>query len=170
MKPQIMAPAGSFKTLQSAIKAGADAVYFGVGNLNMRSRSANFTIDDLKEIIDICKKNNVISYLCINTVLYDEDLQNMHLLCNLAKKHGVSAIIASDIAVIQYAISIGLTVHASTQLNISNIEAVKYFSKHVDALVLARELTLDQIKSICAQVKEQNITGPSGELVKIEIM
>ncbi len=167
--PEIMAPAGSFETLAAAIKAGADSVYFGVGSLNMRARSAKFDVDDLELIAKTCKDNNVNSYLTLNTVMYDEDLEHSRELCDRAKTAGVTAIIACDMAVIQYANSIGLPVHMSTQANISNIEAVKFYAKYAEVIVLARELSLDQIKDICTKIKDQDIKGPGGNLVEVEV-
>jgi len=170
MKMEIMAPVGDFETLQSAIKAGTDSVYFGIGDLNMRSRAAiNFTIDDLKEVVRICKENKVKTYLALNIVLYDDDLVEMKATCDAAKEAGISAMICSDFAAIEYAKSIGLEVHVSTQANVSNLEAVKFFSKYVDVAVLARELSMEQIKEICEQIKKQKIKGPSGNLIEIEI-
>ncbi len=167
---ELMAPAGSFPTLHAAIKAGANSIYFGINKLNMRSGSSNkFTIEDLPEIARICQENNVRSYMTLNSVLYDNDLELMKHLCNLAKENNLSAIIASDIAAIQHAKTIDLNVHLSTQLNISNLEAVKFFSKFSDVMVLARELSLEKIQYICKKIIEENITGPSGKLVKIEI-
>ena len=170
MKIEIMSPAGSFESLMSAIKAKADAVYFGIGSLNMRANSANnFSINDLKKIVSICKKNNIKSYLTLNTVMYNEDLALMKKICDVAKNQDINAVIASDMSVINYANSIGLNVHCSTQLNISNIEAVKFYAKFADAIVLARELNLEQIKKICNEIKKHKVKGPSGELVKIEV-
>ncbi len=167
---QVLSPVGSYETLQAAIKAGADAVYFGVGNLNMRSRStANFTVEDLAEIVKICKNNNVNSYLAVNTVIYDHEMDTMKKLVDAAKKSKLTAIIASDQSVMSYAHSIGVQVNASTQLNISNIEAVKFYAQFVDVIVLARELNLKQVKEIVDQIKKEKITGPMGELIKIEI-
>lgn len=166
---EVMAPAGNYESLAAAIKAGANSIYFGVGELNMRSRSANFQYDDLKKVIEICNKNNVKSYLTLNTIMYDEDLEQMKKICQIAKEAGVTAVIASDISAISYTNSIGLEVHISTQANVSNLEAVKFYSKYADVIVLARELTLEKIKHICDQIKEQNIVGPKGELVKIEL-
>jgi putative protease len=167
---EIMAPAGNFEALQTAIDAGANAVYFGVGHLNMRAHSSvNFTMDDLEEIVSLCKKNGVKSYLTVNTVLYDHDLKATQLLMNQAKKVGISAVIVSDMAALMYAKEIGLEIHASTQLNISNIQSLKFFAQYVDVAVLARELTLNQTSEIIRQIEEQNITGPSGELIRIEI-
>jgi len=167
---EIMSPAGSFAALHTAIKAGANSVYFGVEQLNMRARAANnFKVLDLEEITKLCKVNSVKTYLTVNTVLYDHDLTMMRNICDAAKTAGVTAVIASDLAVLQYASSIGLEIHISTQQNVSNIEAVKFFAKFADVIVLARELTLKQIKKIIEQIKEENITGPSGELVRIEL-
>lgn len=169
-KPEIMAPAGSFASLQAAINADADSVYFGVEQLNMRARAANnFTLQDLKKIVSLCHDKEVSCYLTLNVVLYDHDIPFMQSLCAAAKEAGVDGIIASDLAAIRFAHSLGISVHASTQLNVSNIEAVRFFAQYVDVIVLARELTLQQIHSICESVKKENITGPSGSLVGIEI-
>lgn len=168
-RPEIMCPAGSFETLHAAIKAGAGSVYFGAGDLNMRARSAKFQIDDLKKVADICKEHDVKSYLTLNTVMYDEDSELIKTMCDAAKSAGISAVIAMDMSVILYARSIGLEVHMSTQTNISNIEAVKFYAQYADVIVLARELNLKQVADICTQIKEQNIKGPGGELVQIEI-
>ncbi len=164
-----MSPAGSFESLNAAIKAGADSVYFGVGKLNMRARSANFKYGDLGKAAKICKKNNVKSYLALNTIMYDEDIGMMKKICGKAKKSGIDAAIVSDIAAMSYARSIGLEVHTSTQLNISNIDAVRFFSKYADVIVLARELNLRQIRNICRQIKKEKIKGPSGRILKIEL-
>jgi len=169
MKIELMAPAGSYETLIAAIKAGADSVYFGVGNLNMRSRTANFQVKDLKKIMTICKKKHVKGYLTLNTVMYDEDFQNVKKIALLAKKYGVDAIIASDLSVIEFCNKNKIQVNISTQMNVSNFEAVKYFAKSADVIILARELTLKQIKNICNRIKKEKIKGPSGNLVKIEI-
>ncbi|MBU1974879.1 MAG: U32 family peptidase [Nanoarchaeota archaeon] len=169
MKPELMAPAGSFETLQAAINAGADSVYFGVGPLNMRARAANFGIKDLPKIVEICKDASVRSYLTLNTVIYDSDLDEMKKIADLAKEVGITAVIATDISVIQYLNKIGMRTHISTQANVSNIEAVKFYSQYADVIILARELTLDQIKSICAGIKKEKISGPNGELVAIEV-
>ena len=167
---EIMAPAGNFECLAAAIKAGANSVYFGVEQLNMRARAANnFTLDDLQKIVDTCKKENVKTYLTLNTIMYDHDMNLMKKICDVAKKHGVSAVIASDISAISYANSIGLEVHISTQQNVSNMEAVKFYAKFADVIVLARELTLSQIKKICEEIKKENIKGPNGQLVRIEL-
>jgi putative protease len=166
---EIMAPAGSYDALQAAIKAGADSIYFGVEQLNMRSRSANFQLDDLPKIAKICQDNNVKSYLTVNTVIYNHDLNLLHRILDSAKEAGVTACIIMDIAAMQYAREIGLEVHSSTQLNISNIEAVKFYANFADVMVLAREVTLPQIKRICEQIKEQDVRGPAGNIVGIEI-
>ena len=166
---EIMAPAGSFESLNAAIKAGADSIYFGAGKLNMRSRSANFRLEDLEKVADICKENNVKAYLALNTIMYDDDIKLMRRVCDKAKKSGINAVIVSDIAAMAYARSIGLEVHTSTQLNISNIEAIRFFSKYANAMVLARELSLRQIEHICMQIKKEKITGHNGNLLKIEL-
>ncbi|MCQ2976128.1 MAG: U32 family peptidase [Bacteroidales bacterium] len=167
---EIMSPVGSFESLASAIQAGAGSVYFGLGKLNMRAKSTvNFTEKDLDKIIKTCNENNVKSYLAINTVMYDNDLEEMRRMIDLAKQKGVSAIIASDTAVLQYALQQGVEIHASTQLNISNIEAVKFFSQYCDVVVLARELSLDKVAYIHEQIIKQNIRGPKGGLVRIEM-
>lgn len=167
---EIMSPAGSFAALNTAIKAGANSVYFGIEQLNMRARAANnFKITDLPEIVRICKEKNVKTYLTVNTILYDHDISLMKKICDAAKEAGITAVIACDIAALQYAHSIGLEIHISTQQNVSNIEAVKFFAAFADVVVLARELTLNQIKKIVKQIKDENITGPKGELVQIEI-
>ncbi len=167
---EIMAPVGSFESLMAAINAGANSIYFGIEQLNMRSRSSNnFTTEDLKTIIAICKENNVKTYLTVNTIIYDKDLELMKQIIDTAKSSGVSAIIASDMSVINYAFDKGVEIHASTQLNISNIEALKFFARFCDVMVTARELSLEQVKNLSLIIKEENITGPSGELVRIEI-
>jgi len=167
---EIMSPAGSFASLHTAIKAGANSVYFGIEQLNMRARAANnFKTSDLPEIVRICSENNVKTYLTVNTILYDHDLVMMKKICDAAKENKITAVIASDIAALQYAHSIGLEIHISTQQNVSNIEAVRFFAKFADVVVLARELTLNQIKKIIQEIKKDNILGPSGELVKIEL-
>ncbi len=165
-----MSPVGNFETLAAAIQGGADSVYFGVEQLNMRAKSANnFKLDDLQEIVKICKANNVKSYLALNTIIYDHDIRIMRHLVDEAKKSGVTAIIASDIAVIMYARQQGIEVHASTQLNISNIEALKFYAQFVDVAVLARELSLTQVKNIYKAIQNEQIKGPSGRLVELEI-
>ncbi len=167
---EIMAPVGSYESLTAAIQGGANSVYFGVENLNMRSRSSkNFTIDDLIKISKICKENNVRSYITLNTEIYDSELDLMRKIVDAAKENGITAIIASDQAVIQYAFSKGVEIHMSTQTNITNIEAVKFYSQFADVMVTARELSLDQVKAITTAIKEQDIRGPKGELIQIEI-
>lgn len=167
---EIMAPAGNFEALMAAIQGGANAVYFGIGELNMRSHSANnFSPDDLKEIVAICKKNNVKSYLTLNIVLYDEDILPMQNAIDAAKDAGVTAVIASDMAAITYAREKGVEVHISTQLNISNRESVRYHSKFADVVVLSRELSLKQVKQIKKFIDTENICGPSGKRVEIEM-
>ena len=170
MPIEIMSPVGSYESLAAAIHAGAGSVYFGVGKMNMRSRSAaNFTLDDLRKITDICRENQVKSYLTVNTIIYNDEIDGMQHLLDCAKECGVSAIIASDWAVITYCRQIGLEVHISTQCNITNIEAVRYYAQYADVVVLGREVPLWQVADITRQIKEQNITGPHGELVRIEI-
>jgi U32 family peptidase len=167
---EIMAPVGGWESLAAALKAGADSVYFGVESLNMRARAAKrFTLSDLRKIVKICEKKNVKTYLTLNIILYDEDLALMHKICDKAKEAGVTAVIATDIAAITYAKSLGLEVHLSTQCNVSNIEAVKYYAQYAEVIVLARELKLEQIKKICTAIKKQKIRGPSGKLVEIEV-
>ncbi len=167
---EIMAPVGSYESLMAAIQGGADSVYFGIGKLNMRSNSSkNFTIEDLKKISDIAHNHNLRTYITLNTVIYDSELDYMKEIVDAAKENDITAIIASDQSVIQYAYKQGVELHMSTQTNITNIEAVKYYSQFADVMVTARELNLDQVKYITTQIKEQNITGPSGNLVQIEI-
>jgi putative protease len=167
---EIMAPVGSYESLTAAIQGGADSVYFGIENLNMRSRSSkNFSIDDLIKISKICNENNIRSYITLNTEIYDNELDLMRRIVDAAKENGITAVIASDQAVIQYAFSKGVEIHMSTQTNITNIEAVKFYSRFADVMVTARELSLQQVKAITDNIKEQNIRGPKGELVKIEI-
>lgn len=167
---EIMAPVGSYESLSAAIQAGADAVYFGVGNLNMRSRSANnFTLGDLEKICEIAHAAGVRTYLTVNTIIYNHEIEEMHLLLQAAKRVGVSAVIASDMAVITYANSIGVEVHISTQCNISNIEAVRFFSRYADVMVTARELPLRQVAEITKFIADEDIRGPKGELVQIEV-
>ncbi len=167
---EIMSPVGSYESLAAAIQGGADSVYFGVEQLNMRSRSANnFTIDDLKNITAICSKNNIKSYLTLNTIIYDDEIGLRKSIVDAAKNNNISAIIASDMSVISYARSIGVEVHMSTQCNITNIEAVKYFAQFADVIVTARELTLKQVAAIVRSIEKEKITGPSGNLVRIEI-
>ena len=166
---EVMSPAGNWECLMTAINSGADAVYFGIEGLNMRAKSSNnFTIDDLSKIVSLCEAKSVKTYLTVNTVIYDRDIELMKEIVDSAKKHSITAIIAADQAVLAYANSIKMPVHISTQANISNIESVKFYSMFSDVLVLARELSLDNIYDISKQIKEQNITGPSGKLVQIE--
>ncbi len=167
---EIMAPVGSRESLAAAIHAGADSIYFGIGRLNMRSHSAGrFTIDDLYDIAATCRDAGVKSYLTVNTIIYDEDISDMHEIVDAAAKAGISAIIASDVAVMTYCRKVGVEVHLSTQLNISNIEALRFYAQFADVSVLARELNMHQVKHIYEQIKEQHITGPSGQEVKIEM-
>lgn len=167
---EIMAPAGSWESLAAAIKAGADSVYFGVESLNMRAHSAaRFTVNDLDAIVGRCKEAGVKSYLTVNTIIYGEDLQLMRSICDAAKTSGISAIIASDVAVLQYCNTIGQEIHLSTQLNISNIEALKFYARFADVAVLARELNMEQVAEIARQIDEQNILGPHGQKVRIEM-
>lgn len=167
---EIMAPAGSFESLEAAIKAGADSVYFGVTQLNMRARaSANFTIEDMGEIVARAKKAGVLTYLVVNTLLYDHDMDIVRKLIDAAKKYGVDAIIAFDFAAMNYCNEIGMPVHATIQFSISNYEAVKFFSKMTNRVVLARELTLDQIKAIHNKIVEENLIGNEGRLMELEV-
>ena len=167
---ELMAPAGSYESLQAAIAAGADSIYFGVGELNMRSKSAaNFTPDDLARIVAIAHAGGVKAYLTVNTVIYDGELPRMHALIDRARAAGVDAVIAADLAVILYARRTGVEVHISTQCNISNAEAAKFYSQWADTVVLARELSLEQVASVARAIREQRITGPRGELLKIEM-
>ena len=167
---EIMAPVGCWESLAAALEAGATSVYFGIEHLNMRARSsANFTTQDLHTIVERCKAAGVKSYLTLNTVMYPEDLALMREIVDHAKAAGLSAIIASDIAVLQYANEIGVEVHLSTQLNISNTEALKFYAKFADVVVLARELNMDQVASIYRDIVEQDIRGPKGELIRIEM-
>jgi putative protease len=165
-----MAPVGSYESLAAAIRGGAGSVYFGVEGLNMRARSAgHFTIDDLHKIAGICRKHRIKSYLTVNTILYDSDLPQMRVLIDAAQEAGLSAIIAADVAAMTYARSVGVEVHLSTQLNISNIEALKFYASFADVVVLARELNLEQVRKIYDQIEKQQIKGPSGKLVQIEM-
>ena len=167
---EIMSPVGSYESLSAAIAAGAGSVYFGVGAMNMRSRSAaNFTLEDLANIVQICKEHEVKSYLTVNTIIYNDEIQQMHELLDAAKTCGVTAIIASDMAVIQYAREKGIEIHLSTQCNVTNVEAVRYYAQFADVIVLGRECQLKQVADICKVIEEQHITGPKGELVKIEM-
>ena len=167
---EIMAPAGNFECLTAAIQGGADSVYFGVENLNMRSHSANnFSMSDLPEICRICRENGIKSYLTLNIVLYQDDMEDMRKTLDAAKEAGITAVIASDMAAIMYARSIGIEVHISTQLSISNAEALKFYAQFADVVVLARELDLKQVREIRNTIEKEHITGPSGRLVEIEM-
>ena len=167
---EIMCPAGNFECLQAAIQGGADSVYFGVGRLNMRSHSANnFAPEDLAEVVRICREAGVKTYLTLNIVLYQEDLEDARKALDAAKEAGVTAVIASDMAAIAYCRQIGMEVHISTQLSISNVEALKFYAQFADVIVLARELNLGQVKDIYRTIVREQIKGPSGELVRIEM-
>lgn len=167
---EIMAPVGSRESLAAAIQAGADSVYFGIGQLNMRSHSANhFDIDDLRDIAATCNAHGIKTYLTVNTVIYDADLPAMRTIIDAAKQAGISAVIASDVAVMAYCNEVGEEVHLSTQLNISNIEALKFYSRFADVSVLARELNMEQVKEIYQQIQSQHICGPQGKPVRIEM-
>ena len=167
---EIMAPVGSRESLAAAINAGADSIYFGIENLNMRARSANtFTIDDLREIAATCDEHGVKSYLTVNTIIYDEDIALMRTIVDAAHEAGISAVIAADVAVLEYCNRIGQEVHLSTQLNISNAEALKFYARFADVVVLARELNLKQVSAIYKTIQEEQICGPKGELIRIEM-
>jgi len=167
---ELMSPAGSYEALMAAINAGCNSVYFGVEQLNMRARSANnFTLEDLKNIANICKNHNVKSYLTLNTVLYDHDINLMKSIVNTAKESGISAIIAADHAVMNYAKKIGMELHVSTQANISNIDTIEFYANYADVVVLARELSLMQVAEITREIKRRDIRGPKGNLIEIEI-
>ena len=167
---ELMAPVGSWESLMAAVQAGADSVYFGIDKLNMRSQSTlNFTFEDFDRIDGICKENGLKTYLTLNTVMYDQDIQLMHDLIDAAKKHKVTAIIASDLAAISYANQQGVEVHISTQQSISNFETVKFYSRFADVVVLARELNLKQVSDIAKSIESENICGPSGNPLKLEL-
>jgi U32 family peptidase len=167
---ELLSPIGSFESLQAAISAGADAVYFGVEQLNMRAKSINsFSVDDLKEISTECKPRGIKTYLTLNTILYDHDMQLMRNIVSHAKQNGIDAVIASDFAVIELCNEMGVPIHISTQANVSNIQSVQFFSRFADVIVLARELTLKQTESIIKEIKRKNIKGPSGQPLKIEM-
>lgn len=167
---EVMAPVGSREALAAALKAGADSIYFGIEALNMRAHSAShFTIDDLRDIAARCAEQGVKSYLTVNTIIYDEDIELMHRICDAAHEAGISAIIASDVAVMSYCNEIGQEVHLSTQLNISNVEALKFYARFADVVVLARELNLDQVRQIYEAIEREKICGPKGELIRIEM-
>ena len=166
-----MAPVGSYESLRAAIDAGADSVYFGVGQLNMRSRSAaNFTLDDLARIVSIARRHNVKTYLGVNRLLCDADLPAMRQTMDRARTEGVSAVIVSDQAGILYARSIGLEVHISTQLNLSNLESVAFYAQFADVMVLARELTIPQVRAIYDGIRERNICGPGGDMLHRQVL
>ena len=165
-----MAPVGSYESLHAAIEAGADAVYFGVEGLNMRARSSvNFTLDDLRRIASICDAAGVKTYLTVNTIIYDNEIDKCREVIDAVRQSGITAIIASDIAAIDYARSIGVEVHISTQVNVSNTEAVRFYSRWADVMVLARELSLDQVAAIHQAITEQDIRGPKGEPIRLEM-
>ena len=167
---EIMAPVGCYESLAAAVQAGADSIYFGVEQLNMRARSSfNFTLDDLARIVATARENGIRTYLTVNTILYDEDLPEMRRILDRARREGVDAVIASDQAAIFYARSIGLEVHISTQLNVSNIESVAFYAQYADVVVLARELSLAQVQAIRRGILERDIRGPHGKPVKIEM-
>ena len=167
---EVMAPVGSYESLMAAIQGGADSVYFGVEQLNMRAASSNnFTIDDLRNIASICKQNNLKSYITVNVVIYDHEIEQMHRIIDVAVESGISAVIASDLSVINYAVAAGIEIHLSTQLNITNIESLKFYSQWADVAVLARELNIDQVRHIYNCIMEQDIRGPGGGLIRIEM-
>ncbi len=167
---EVMAPVGSYDSLAAAIQSGANSVYFGIEGLNMRAKSSNnFTEDDLRNIADICRKHGIKSYLTVNTIIYDNDINLMHRIVNAAKEAEVSAVIASDVAVMMYARSIGVEVHLSTQLNITNTQALMFYAQFADVVVLARELNMDQVYAIYQDIVKHQIKGPSGELIRIEM-
>lgn len=167
---ELMSPAGSFESLMAAIKGGADSVYFGIEQLNMRARSSNnFTISDLKYISETCKEKGVKSYLTLNTIVYDHDITLMKTIIDAAKQNGIDAVIASDHAVFNYAKKAGVKIHISTQANVSNIESVEFFSAYADVMVMARELSLKQVAAIVREIQRRQIKGPSGNLIEIEI-
>ena len=161
---EIMAPVGSWESLAAALKAGADSVYFGIEGLNMRNHSANnFTIDDLSRIAHLCRQSNVKSYLTLNTIIYDDDTELMRNIVDAVKQAGITAVIASDVAAMMYAVERDVEVHLSTQLNISNVEALKFYARFADVVVLARELNLDQVYHIYRAIEEQQIRGRRGD-------
>lgn len=169
-KPEITAPVGTWESLAAAIQAGADSVYFGAGLLNMRARSSvNFTLRDLVRIVRTCRKHRIKTFLTLNTVIHDNEFGEVKRIVDSAKKNGIDAIIASDLAVIMYARSVGMPVHMSTQANISNLEAVRFWSQYADVIIPARELSLDQVSIISRAIRRQLITGPAGELIRLEI-
>ena len=167
---EIMSPVGSYESLMAAIQGGAGSVYFGIGKLNMRSRSSvNFSLNDLAEITSICRQNNIKSYLTLNTIIFDNEMEEIHRTVDAAKVSRVTAIIASDLAVLEYAREKDVEIHISTQCNITNISAVKFYSRFADVMVTARELSLDQVAHITGQIRAQDIRGPKGNLIKIEV-
>ena len=167
---EIMAPAGSWQSLQAAIQGGANSVYFGIEQLNMRARSSNnFTLKDLVEIAELCNKKNIKTYITLNTIIYDHDLILMKKIVDTAKQAGITAIIASDQAVISYVASVNMEVHISTQTNVTNLETIRFFANFADVVILSRELSLFQIKEITKKIEKQQIKGPSGNLIKIEV-
>ncbi len=167
---ELLAPAGSFESLMAAIHAGADSVYFGVEQLNMRTKSSyNFTVNDLPEVAARCREHGVKSYITLNTIIYDHDLALMRRIVDAARESGIDALIASDIAVMNYARKSGMPVHISTQSNITNIDAIEFYSVYSDVMVLARELTLMQVGALAREIQRHNITGPSGHLVRLEV-
>jgi len=167
---EVMAPVGSYESLHAAIQGGADSIYFGVEGLNMRARSsANFTLEDLKNIASTCSKNNIKTYLTVNTIIYNNELDKMHMVIDSVKEAGITAIIASDISAIIYAHSIGVEVHISTQCNITNYDAIKFYAAYADVVVLARELDLNQVAQIHQQIIDNDLRGPKGELIRIEM-
>lgn len=167
---ELMSPAGSYESLMAAIKAGCNSVYFGIEQLNMRARSSNnFTLEDLKKIAEIGKENNVKTYLTLNTILYDHDINLMKTIVSAAKENEITAVIAADHAVMNYAKKIGMEIHISTQANVSNIDTVEFYANFADVVVLARELSLKQVAEISREIKRRNITGPAGKLVELEI-
>ncbi len=167
---EVMAPVGSRESLAAAIQAGADSIYFGIGQLNMRSHSANhFDINDLHEIAETCDRHGIKTYLTVNTIIYDDDLDAMRQIIDAAKVAGITAVIASDVAVMVYCRQVGVEVHLSTQLNISNVEALKFYAQFADVSVLARELNMDQVAHIHREIERQNICGPMGRQVRIEM-
>lgn len=167
---ELLAPAGSFESLTAAIQAGANAVYFGVEQLNMRTRSSNnFTVEDLPAVVDLCRQHGVKSYVTLNTIIYDHDLSLMRKIVDTAHAHGVDAIIASDVAVMNYARKIGMRIHISTQSNVTNIDTVEFYAVFADVMVLSRELTLMQVAQLANEIKRRQVTGPSGSLVQLEV-
>lgn len=167
---EIMAPVGCYESLQAAIQSGANSIYFGIEGLNMRARSSvNFTIDDLHNIAQICNENGLKSYLTVNTIIYDNDMELMRKIIDAAHEAGISAIIASDVAAMTYARSVGVEVHLSTQLNISNVEALRFYARFADVVVLARELNMEQVAHIYKAIQEENIVGPAGKPIRIEM-